>query len=40
MFSTERDMSDDKVSVLHTLGNKKFHNLRVSRISLGYSKTA
>ena len=31
MFSIERDMSDDKVSVLHTLGNKKFHNLRVSQ---------
>ena len=24
-------MSDDKVSVLHTLGNKKFHNLLVSQ---------
>ena len=31
MFSTEQDMSDDKVSVLHTLGNKKFHHLCVSQ---------
>ena len=31
MYSTERDMSDVKVSVLHTLGNEKFRNLFVSQ---------
>ena len=37
MYSTERDMSDGKVSVLHTVGNEKFHYLRVSQEFLLYT---